>query len=128
MSGIEITRRKLASAELRMAAGTCRDAKAARRMLALALALVLEGVDRRRAAQMADLAAWVNRARSPGSGPNAAPDPVPPARYPLSGRSPVLSDQWRLPAHLSGAACQARGAATTLENPAQSRNVAPEQS
>ena len=49
MSGIEITRRELTSAELRAAAGKSRDAKAARRMLALAL--VLEGVDRTRAAE-----------------------------------------------------------------------------
>ena len=48
-SGIEITRRDLTAAELRAAAGKRRDAKALRRMLALAL--VLEGVDRRRAAQ-----------------------------------------------------------------------------
>ena len=44
MSGIEITRRDLTSAELRAAAGKSRDAKASRRMLALAL--VLEGMDR----------------------------------------------------------------------------------
>ena len=43
MSGIEITRLELTAAELRAAAGKSRDAKAARRMLALAL--VLEGVD-----------------------------------------------------------------------------------
>ena len=49
MSGIEITRRDLTAAELRAAAGKSRDAKAARRMLALAL--VLEGVDRTRAAE-----------------------------------------------------------------------------
>ena len=49
MSGIEITRRDLTAGELRGAAGKSRDAKAARRMLALAL--VLEGVDRTRAAE-----------------------------------------------------------------------------
>ncbi len=51
MSGIEITRLELAAAGLRAAGGKCRDAKAARRMLALALALVLEGADRTRAAE-----------------------------------------------------------------------------
>jgi len=49
MSGIEITRRDLTVAELRASAGKCRDATAARRMLALAL--VLEGVDRTRTAE-----------------------------------------------------------------------------
>ena len=48
MSGIGIKRRELTAADLRSAAGKSRDAKAACRMLALAL--VLEGVDRRRAA------------------------------------------------------------------------------
>ena len=48
MSGIEITRRELTAVELRAAAGKIRDATAARRLLALAL--VLEGVDRTRAA------------------------------------------------------------------------------
>ena len=48
MSGIEITRRELTAVELRAAAGKSRDATAARRLLALAL--VLEGVDRTRAA------------------------------------------------------------------------------
>ena len=52
MSGIEITRRELTSAELRAAAGKSRDAKAARRMLALAL--VLEGVDRTRSRDLRD--------------------------------------------------------------------------
>ena len=49
MSGIEITRRDLTAVDLRAAAAKSRDAKAARRMLALAL--VLEGVDRTRAAE-----------------------------------------------------------------------------
>ena len=44
MSGIEISRLELTAADLRGAAGKSRDAKA------LALALVLEGVDRSRAA------------------------------------------------------------------------------
>ena len=49
MAGIEITRLDLSATDLRKAAGKCRDAKASRRMLALAL--VLEGVDRTRAAE-----------------------------------------------------------------------------
>ena len=50
MSGaVTITRTDLTAAELRRAAGKSRDAKAARRMLALAL--VLEGVDRKTAAE-----------------------------------------------------------------------------
>ena len=48
-SGIEITRLDLTSSDLRKAAGKSRDAKASRRMLALAL--VLEGVGRMQAAQ-----------------------------------------------------------------------------
>ena len=49
MAGIVITRRELTAAELRAAAGRTKDARAARRMLAIAL--VLEGVDRATAAQ-----------------------------------------------------------------------------
>ena len=69
MPGIEITRRELTSAELRAAAGKIRDAKAARRMLALAL--VLEGVDRTRAAETCGmdrqtLRDWVHRYNAEG--------------------------------------------------------------
>ena len=69
MPGIEITRRELTSAELRAAAGKSRDAKAARRMLALAL--VLEGVDRTRAAETCGmdrqtLRDWVHRYNAEG--------------------------------------------------------------
>ena len=39
MAGIGITRLEFSAAELRAAAGKCRDAKATRRMLALALVL-----------------------------------------------------------------------------------------
>ena len=46
---VEITRNDLSAGELRLAAARTKDANAARRMLALAL--VLEGVDRRAAAQ-----------------------------------------------------------------------------
>ena len=49
MAGIAITRQELTATELRAAAGKTRDARAARRMLAIAL--VLEGADRTTAAQ-----------------------------------------------------------------------------
>ena len=49
MAGIAITRKELTAAQLRAAAGETKDARAARRMLAIAL--VLEGVDRRTAAE-----------------------------------------------------------------------------
>ena len=48
MAGIAITRRELTASQLRAAAGKTKDARAARRMLVIAL--VLEGVDRRVAA------------------------------------------------------------------------------
>lgn len=46
---VAITRTDLSARELRVAAATAKDAKAARRMLAIAL--VLEGVDRKTAAE-----------------------------------------------------------------------------
>jgi hypothetical protein len=49
MAGIADTRKELSAAELRSAAGKTRDARAARRMLAIAL--VLEGMDRETAAR-----------------------------------------------------------------------------
>ena len=49
MAGIAITRRELTATELRAAAGRSKGARAARRMLAIAL--VLEGADRATAAQ-----------------------------------------------------------------------------
>ena len=69
MVGIGITRLVLSAAELRAAAGKSRDAKAARRMLALAL--VLEGVDRTRAAETCGmdrqtLRDWVHRYNAEG--------------------------------------------------------------
>ena len=69
MSGIEITRRDLTAVDLRAAAGKSRDAKASRRMLALAL--VLEGVDRTRAAETCGmdrqtLRDWVHRYNAEG--------------------------------------------------------------
>ena len=48
MSGVLITRIELPSAQLRAAAGKTKDARGARRMLAIAL--VLEGAPRRTAA------------------------------------------------------------------------------
>ena len=69
MSGIEITRRDLMAVDLRAAVGKSRDAKASRRMLALAL--VLEGVDRTRAAgtcgmDRQTLRDWVRRCNAEG--------------------------------------------------------------
>ena len=49
MAGIAITRGELTVGELRAAAGKTKDARAARRMLAIAL--VLEGAPRRSAAE-----------------------------------------------------------------------------
>ena len=49
MAAIEITRKDLTAKELRAASTKARDAKAARRMLAIAL--VLEGKDRKTAAE-----------------------------------------------------------------------------
>ena len=64
MVAIAITRLDFTAAELRAAAVKCRDAQAARRMLALAL--VLEGVDRTTAAETCGmdrqtLRDWVHR-------------------------------------------------------------------
>src|SRR4051794_2358792 len=63
------TRKELGAAELRREAGRCRDAKAARRMLALAL--VLEGGSRAEAARAAGmdrqtLRDWVHRYNAEG--------------------------------------------------------------
>ena len=59
MAGIEITRLDLTSSDLRKAAGKSRDAKVARRMLALAL--VREGVDRTHAAQRCGMGCGMDR-------------------------------------------------------------------
>jgi len=69
MAGIEITRLDLSATDLRKSAGRSRDAKASRRMLALAL--VLEGVDRTRAAESCGmdrqtLRDWVHRYNAEG--------------------------------------------------------------
>ena len=69
MVAVAITRMDLTAAELRGAAARCRDAQAARRMLALAL--VLEGVDRTTAAKTCGmdrqtLRGWVHRDNADG--------------------------------------------------------------
>lgn len=66
---VEITRRDLTPAELRFAVGGVKDGRAARRMLALAL--VLEGVDRKTAAESCGmdrqtLCDWVHRYNAEG--------------------------------------------------------------
>src|SRR5690349_9924800 len=85
---VAVTRRELGAAELRREAGRCRDARAARRMLALAL--VLEGAARAEAARAAGmdrqtLRDWVHRyneeglpglhdRRRPGPRPRLSPE------------------------------------------------------
>ena len=69
MAGISITRVGLTAAELRSAAGREKDARAVRRMLAIAL--VLEGVDRATSAQTCGmdrqtLRDWVHRDNAEG--------------------------------------------------------------
>ena len=69
MAAIEITRNDMTAAELRAASGKAADALSARRMLAIAL--VLEGIDRRRAAQSCGmdrqtLRDWVHRYNAEG--------------------------------------------------------------
>ncbi len=66
---IEITRRDLEPAQLRIAAGRAKDGRVARRMLAIAL--VLEGVDRKTAAESCGmdrqtLRDWVHRYNAEG--------------------------------------------------------------
>jgi len=66
---VAITRRDMSAQELRAAASKAKDAKAARRMLALAL--VMEGVDRRTAAETCGmdrqtLRDWVHRYNAEG--------------------------------------------------------------
>jgi transposase len=68
-AAVTITRTELTAAELRRAAGRSRDAKAARRMLAIAL--VMEGVDRKTAAETCGmdrqtLRDWVHRYNAEG--------------------------------------------------------------
>lgn len=71
MTAITITRGDLTAAQLRGAAGKTKDARAARRMLAIAL--VLEGADRTTAAQTCGmdrqtLRDWVHRYNAEGLG------------------------------------------------------------
>ena len=68
---VAVTRRELSAGELRREAGRCRDARAARRMLALAL--VLDGHSRETAARAVGmdrqtLRDWVHRYNSLPSG------------------------------------------------------------
>ena len=69
MAGIAITRMDMTAAELRRASGKTKDARAARRMLAIAL--VLDGVDRETASQTCGmdrqtLRDWVHRYNAEG--------------------------------------------------------------
>ena len=69
MAAIAITRTDLTASELRLASGKAPDARSARRMLALAL--VLEGVDRKTAAETCGmdrqtLRDWVHRYNAEG--------------------------------------------------------------
>jgi transposase len=69
MTAVEVTRRDLTAAKLRAEAGRTMDARAARRMLALAL--VLEGMDRTSAARSCGmdrqtLRDWVHRYNAEG--------------------------------------------------------------
>ena len=69
MAGIAITRMELTAVEVRTAAGRSKDARAARRILAIAL--VLEGVDRATAAETCGmdrqtLRDWVHRYNADG--------------------------------------------------------------
>jgi transposase len=81
---VEITRKDLTPAQLRAAAGKAKDGRAARRMLAIAL--VLEGVDRKTAAESCGmdrqtLRDWVHRYNAEGLGGLAnRPSPGPPPR------------------------------------------------
>lgn len=69
LMAVAITRRDISARDLRVAAAKAKDAKAARRMLAIAL--VLEGVDRRTAAENCGmdrqtLRDWVHRYNTEG--------------------------------------------------------------
>ena len=69
MAAVEVTRRDLTASELRAEAGRTRDARASRRLLALAL--VLEGADRTSAARACGmdrqtLRDWVHRYNAEG--------------------------------------------------------------
>ena len=85
---VAVTRKELGAVELRREAGRCRDARAARRMLALAL--VLEGRSRSEAAALngmdrQTLRDWVHRYNAAGiAGLKSRQSP---------GREPYLSEQ-----------------------------------
>src|SRR3954462_14778852 len=97
---IAITRHEPGAGELRREAARCRDARAARRMLALAL--VLEGASREEAARAAGmdrqtLRDWVHRYNAEGLAglsdrPRSGRRPrLSPGQGPRSGRRPRLS-------------------------------------
>ena len=93
---VGITRRELGAGDLRREAGRCRDARAARRMLALAL--VLEGSPRAEAARHAGmdrqtLRDWVHRYNAEGLAGlvnRRAPGPAPR----LSAEQEAAVDRW----------------------------------
>ena len=85
---VEITRKDLTPAQVRLAAGKVKDARAARRMLAIAL--VLEGVDRKSAAETCGMGRqtlrdWVHRYNAEGL-PGLTNRPLP-------GRRPRLTSE-----------------------------------
>ena len=92
MSGIEITRRDLTAVDLRAAAGKSRDAKASRRMLALAL--VLEGVDRTRAAETCGMDRQTLRGEADQETFRGTVSPTNGHRYNAEGLA-GLSDRWK---------------------------------
>ena len=92
MSGIENTRLELTAADLRAAAGTSRDAKAARRMLALAL--VLEGVDLIRAAATCGMDRQTLRGEEGQATVRGTVSPTNGHRYNAEGLA-GLSDRWK---------------------------------
>ena len=92
MSGIEITRRDLTATELRMAAGRTKDSKASRRMLALAL--VLDGVDRTRAAETCGMDRQTLRGEEGQETVRGTVSPTNGHRYNAEGLA-GLSDRWK---------------------------------
>jgi transposase len=98
MAAIEITRKNLTARELRAAAVKARDAKAARRMLAIAL--VLEGQGRKTAAEACGmdrqtLRDWVHRYNAEGlAGLNNRTAPGRPSRL-TAAISPGRRDRGR---------------------------------
>jgi transposase len=92
---VEITRKDLTPAQLRRAAGRTRDARAARRMLAIAL--VLEGARRKAAAESCGmdrqtLRDWVHRYNAEGlAGLSNRPSPGRPSRLSPAQKAAVAA-------------------------------------